>query len=145
MKTAMLRTIASVILQAPTTQAGQTSAQAGVAEFAKVMGGIVGLILLCAVGTGLARRRPGRRFHRVHAGLALAFGAAVLVHATLLALQSGAPRSAWHYSGTIALLCAAAGAGTGLARRRFKRRFLPLHKALAGAAPVFALLHGLLA
>ncbi|NOY82552.1 MAG: hypothetical protein GXP31_16260 [Kiritimatiellaeota bacterium] len=112
---------------------------------AKVLGITSGVLLLFLIGSGLARRQLKRRFHRIHVALVSVLGATLAIHAVLLALQTGIPRAAWHLFGSAALATGVLNAAVGLGRRRLRRRFLPVHKALAALILFLAVLHRVLA
>ncbi len=139
---------ASAVAATPKTavdeQAEHPHEDAGGAWAAKALGLASGAFLLLLVGSGLARRRLKRRFHRVHVTLVSAFGIVLAAHAALLYLQTGIPRTAWHLLGSAALATGVLNAAVGLGRRRLKRRFLPVHKALAALILVLAALHRVL-
>ncbi len=124
---------------APEPEAKHHGGKAG--QVGGILGILTGALLAGMIGAGVFRKRLGRRFHKLHRAGAGLLITALTVHAVILFLYEGPPRSVWHACGTLALVCVVLTGCVGLRRRRFGKRFLRLHQIGAFAALLFGILH----
>ena len=108
---------------------------------AKVMGYIAAGVLLAMVVTGLARRRIGPIFRKIHGVLAFVFCGSLTVHAAVFLAEYGAPGVLWLWFGIIATIILLSSEFTGLLKLQNRKLFVKAHIAAGVTGLVLTALH----